>query len=192
MSFTELLLVAIGLAMDALAVSVGKGLSMQKVNYKAGVVIALAFGIFQAGMPVIGWLLAVRFEKYIAAIDHWIAFGLLLLIGLRAIAEAIKGMKEKDCDPPEYVLKWGELIILAIATSIDALAVGISFAVLKVNIWTAAGIIGVITFLLSFAGILIGNRFGARFKSKAEIAGGVILILIGVKILLEHLGVISF
>lgn len=192
MSLAELFLIGIGLAMDAMAVSVGKGLSMRTINYRAGAIIALAFGFFQAAMPVIGWLLAVRFERYISAIDHWIAFGLLLIIGIKAIVEAVKDRNKENDAKEEYVLKWGELLVLAIATSIDALAVGISFAVLKVNIWSAAGIIGGITLILSFAGVLIGNRFGARFKTKAEIAGGIILILIGVKILLEHLGVISF
>lgn len=191
MSFPELILIGIGLAMDAFAVSVSKGLSMRTVNYKAGVIIALAFGIFQAGMPVLGWLLAVRFERYIAAVDHWIAFGLLLLIGIKAIVEAVKDRKKEEEEVPEYVLKWGELLILAVATSIDALAVGISLAVLNVNIWSAAGIIGIITLILSFLGVLIGNRFGVRFKRKAEIAGGIILILIGVKILLEHLGILT-
>lgn len=191
MSFPELILIGIGLAMDAFAVSVSKGLSMRRINYKAGVIIALAFGIFQAGMPVLGWLLAVRFERYIAAVDHWIAFGLLLLIGIKAIVEAVKDRKKEEEEVPEYVLKWGELLILAVATSIDALAVGISLAVLNVNIWSAAGIIGIITLILSFLGVLIGNRFGVRFRSKAEIAGGIILILIGVKILLEHLGILT-
>lgn len=191
MSFPELILIGIGLAMDTFAVSVSKGLSMRRINYKAGVIIALAFGIFQAGMPVLGWLLAVRFERYIAAVDHWIAFGLLLLIGIKAIVEAVKDRKKEEEEVPEYVLKWGELLVLAVATSIDALAVGISLAVLNVNIWSAAGIIGVITLILSFLGVLIGNRFGVRFKSKAEIAGGIILILIGVKILLEHLGILT-
>lgn len=192
MSFPELLLIGIGLSMDAFAVAVSKGLSMRTINYKAAVIIAIAFGLFQAGMPVIGWLLAVRFERYISAVDHWIAFGLLLLIGVKAIVEAIKDWKGEEREMPEYVLKWGELLVLAVATSIDALAVGVSFAALKVNIWTAVSMIGVTTLILSLIGVLIGNRFGARFKGKAEIAGGVILILLGVKILLEHLGVISF
>lgn len=192
MSFAELILIGIGLSMDAFAVAVSKGLSMRTINYKAGVIIAFAFGLFQAGMPVVGWLLAVRFERYISAVDHWVAFGLLLLIGVKAIVEAIRERKSEEEEMPEYVLKWGELLVLAIATSIDALAVGISFAALKVNIWSAVSIIGVTTFILSLIGVLIGNRFGARFKSKAEIAGGIILILLGVKILLEHLGVLSF
>ena len=192
MSFVELLLIGIGLSMDAFAVAVSKGLSMRTINYKAGIAIAVAFGVFQAGMPVIGWFLATRFERFISAVDHWIAFGLLTLIGVKAIVGAIKDWKNGEDEAEPYVLKWGELLILAIATSIDALAVGISFAALKVNIWSAVGIIGVTTLILSFIGVLIGNRFGARFKSKAEIAGGIILVLIGLKILFEHLGWISF
>ena len=192
MSLPEMILIGIGLAMDAFAVSISKGLSMRKINYKSGVIIALAFGVFQAGMPVLGWLLTIRFERYISAVDHWIAFGLLLLIGVKAIWEAVKDRKNGEEKAPEFVLKWGELLILAVATSIDALAVGISFAVLNVTIWSAIGIIGGITFCFSFVGVLIGNRFGVHFKSKAEIAGGIILILLGIKILLEHLGILSF
>lgn len=193
MSFLEFVLIGIGLAMDAFAVSVSKGLSMRTLNWKAGLIIALSFGIFQSGMPLLGWLIAVRFEHFISAVDHWIAFVLLSAIGIKAIVEAVKDMKQKEPkEEEEYALKWGELLLLSVATSIDALAVGISFAALNVNIWSAISIIGVITFVLSFAGVAIGNRFGARFKSKAEIAGGIILILIGIKILLEHLDVLSF
>ena len=192
MSILELILVGVGLSMDAFAVAVSKGLSMRKINYKAGLIIAAAFGIFQAAMPVIGWFLATRFERLISSVDHWIAFGLLVLIGVKAIIGAVKDAKNGEEEAAEYVLKWGELLLLAVATSIDALAVGISFAALQVNIWFAVGIIGVITLVLSFLGVLIGNRFGARFKSKAEIAGGIILVLIGIKILLEHLGILVF
>ena len=192
MSFWEIFLIGIGLSMDAFAVAVSKGLSMKKMNYKAGIIIALFFGVFQAGMPLIGYFAAVRFEKYITAVDHWIVFGLLLLIGGKAIIEAVKDLKESKEETEEFRMKWGELILLALATSIDALAVGISFAFLEVNIFGSVAIIGCATLVLSFAGVLIGNRFGARFKTKAEIAGGIILILIGIKILLEHLGVISF
>ena len=192
MSFWEIFLIGIGLSMDAFDVAVSKGLSMKKMNYKAGIIIALFFGVFQAGMPLIGYFAAVRFEKYITAVDHWIVFGLLLLIGGKAIIEAVKDLKESKEETEEFRMKWGELILLALATSIDALAVGISFAFLEVNIFGSVAIIGCATLVLSFAGVLIGNRFGARFKTKAEIAGGIILILIGIKILLEHLGVISF
>lgn len=178
--------------MDAFAVAISKGLSMRKINYKAGLIIAFFFGFFQALMPVIGYFAAIHFEKYIVAVDHWIAFGLLSLIGGKAIIGAIKEIRSGETVEAEFKLKWGELVILAIATSIDALAVGISFAFLSVNIWTSVAVIGVTTLILSFIGVLIGNRFGAKLKAKAEIAGGIILILIGLKILLEHLGVINF
>ena len=178
--------------MDAFAVAISKGLSMRKIDYKASLIIAFFFGAFQAIMPLIGYYAAVHFEKYITAVDHWIAFALLVFIGVKAIIGAVKEIRSGEEETPEFQLKWGELLILAIATSIDALAVGISFAFLNVKIGTSVAIIGVTTFIISFIGVLIGNRFGAKLKAKAEIAGGIILILIGVKILLEHLGVISF
>lgn len=192
MSFWEIFLIGIGLSMDAFAVAVSKGLSMRRINYRAGFIIALFFGAFQAGMPLIGYFAAIRFERYITAVDHWIVFGLLLLIGLKTIIEAVKELKDEKKEQEEFSLKWGELVLLAFATSVDALAVGISFAFLNVKIFGAVAIIGCTTLVLSFAGVLIGNRFGTRFKAKAEIAGGIILILIGVKVLLEHLGVIAF
>ena len=192
MTFTEILLIGIGLSMDAFAVAVSKGLSMQKINYKAGLIIALFFGVFQAGMPLIGYFAAIRFERYIVAADHWVAFGLLLFIGGKAIVESIKEIRSGEKKEENFKLRYGELVVLAFATSVDALAVGISFAFLSVQIWKSVSIIGVTTFLISFAGVCIGNRFGAKLKAKAEIAGGVILILIGLKILLEHLGVIHF
>ena len=192
MTFTEILLIGIGLSMDAFAVAVSKGLSMQKINYKAGLIIALFFGVFQAGMPLIGYFAAIRFERYIVAADHWVAFGLLLFIGGKAIVEAIKEIRSGETKEENFKLRYGELVVLAFATSVDALAVGISFAFLSVQIWKSVSIIGVTTFLISFAGVCIGNRFGAKLKAKAEIAGGVILILIGLKILVEHLGVIHF
>ncbi len=178
--------------MDAFAVAVSKGLSMRKIDYKASVIIAVFFGAFQALMPLIGYFAAVRFEKYIVAVDHWIAFGLLLIIGGKAIIEAIKEIRNGESQEEEFRLKWGELVILAIATSIDALAVGISFAFLSVSIWKSILIIGCTTLVLSFLGVMIGNRFGSKLKAKAEIAGGIILILIGLKILLEHLGILPF
>lgn len=192
MSFTEILLIGIGLSMDAFAVAISKGLSMRKIDYKASLIIAFFFGAFQAIMPLIGYYAAVNFEKYITAVDHWIAFVLLALIGTKAIIGAVKEIRSGEVQTEEFRLKWGELFILAIATSIDALAVGISFAFLSVKIGTSVAIIGCTTFIISFLGVLIGNRFGAKLKAKAEIAGGIILILIGLKILLEHLGVISF
>lgn len=192
MGFIELFLIGVGLSMDAFAVSVCKGLNMRgKVNYKQGAVIAFFFGAFQAIMPLIGYLLGTGFEKYITSIDHWIAFILLGFIGGKM---AIESFKKDDDEKPEGSDKLDikELFMLAVATSIDALAVGITFAFLQVNIWSAIGIIGTTTFILSLVGVVIGNKFGSRYKSKAELAGGIILILIGVKILLEHLGIINF
>ena len=190
--FFELFLIGVGLAMDAFAVSVCKGLAMNKVNKKQAVVIGLYFGGFQALMPFIGWFLGVSFQKYITSIDHWIAFILLVFIGGKMILEAVKDpdieeIREKD--PP---LDHKEMLMLAVATSIDALAVGITFAFLDTPIVEAAVIIGVTTFALSVFGVFVGNFFGTKYKKKAEIAGGIILILIGVKILLEHLGILNF
>lgn len=179
--------------MDAFAVSICKGLSMRKVNKKQSLVIGLFFGGFQALMPFIGWVLGSQFEQYITSIDHWIAFILLGFIGGKMVVEAIR---EKDeavevgkMDPP---LDLKEMFILAIATSIDALAVGITFAFLQVPIVEAVSIIGITTFVISVIGVYVGNFFGNRYKKKAELAGGIILILIGVKILLEHLGILAF
>ncbi|MDE6764535.1 MAG: manganese efflux pump MntP family protein [Oscillospiraceae bacterium] len=191
MSFLELFLIAVGLSADAFSVSVCKGLNMRKLNLKHAYVIALFFGVFQAVMPLLGYLLGTGFSEYIEKYDHWIAFVLLAFIGGKMAIEAIR---EKDGEAEEKTdtLSIGELTILAVATSIDALAVGITFAFLKVNILPSVLLIGVTTFALSLGGVLLGNRFGAKYKSKAEIAGGVILILIGLKILLEHLGIINF
>lgn len=191
MSFLELFLIAVGLSADAFSVSVCKGLNMRKLNLKHAYVIALFFGVFQAVMPLLGYLLGTGFSEYIEKYDHWIAFVLLAFIGGKMALEAIR---EKDGEAEEKTdtLSIGELTVLAVATSIDALAVGITFAFLKVNILPSVLLIGVTTFALSLGGVLLGNRFGAKYKSKAEIAGGVILILIGLKILLEHLGIINF
>ena len=189
MGFLELLLLGVGLSMDAFAVAICKGLKMPKLNYKQTALIALFFGGFQALMPLIGWLLGTRFEKYITDFDHWIAFGLLLFIGGKMIWEAVKG-GEEDEDDGRFDIQ--ELFLMAIATSIDALAVGITFAFLKTDILPSITIIGCTTFVISAFGVFVGHRFGAKYKTKAEIAGGIILILIGVKILLEHLGIISF
>ena len=191
--FFTLLLMGAGLSMDAFAVSICKGLSMRKVNKKQCLVIGLFFGGFQALMPFIGWVLGCQFEQYITSIDHWIAFILLGFIGGKMVVEAIR---EKDeavevgkMDPP---LDLKEMFILAIATSIDALAVGITFAFLQVPIVEAISIIGITTFVISVIGVYVGNFFGNRYKKKAELAGGIILILIGLKILLEHLGILAF
>lgn len=191
MSFLELFLIAVGLSADAFSVSVCKGLNMRKLNLKHAYVIALFFGVFQAVMPLLGYLLGTGFSEYIEKYDHWIAFVLLAFIGGKMALEAIR---EKDGEAEEKTdtLSIGELTVLAVATSIDALAVGITFAFLKVNILPSVLLIGVTTFALSLGGVLLGNRFGAKYKSKAEIAGGVILIFIGLKILLEHLGIINF
>ncbi len=185
----DILLIGVGLSMDAFAVAVCKGLAMRKINWGHAGVIALFFGGFQALMPFLGWLLGLGLEGLISAYDHWIAFGLLLFIGGKFLYDAIK----EDCDEGESCdisLDIKGLTMLAIATSIDALAVGVTLAFLKVNVAAACGMIGVTTFLISFAGVAVGNFFGARFQKKAEIAGGVILILIGLKILLEHLGIL--
>ena len=182
MGLVELMLMGVGLAMDAFAVSICKGLAMRKVNKKQCFVIALFFGGFQALMPFLGWLLGSQFADKISAIDHWIAFGLLAVIGFNMIREAVKG--EEDVDSS---LTLSTIIVLAIATSIDALAVGISFAFLQVNIWLAASIIGITTFVLSIIAVVIGNRLGGVLEKYAGILGGIILIGIGTKILIEHL-----
>ena len=185
LSFLELFLVAVGLSMDAFAVSICKGLSLQKLRPRHAALVGLYFGGFQALMPMIGWALGYRFEGFIKSVDHWIAFVLLVIIGVGMIREA-KQAEELNDD-----LGFKTMLLLAVATSIDALAVGVTFAFLEVRILPAAGLIGVTTFLLSALGVYIGHVFGLRYKAKAEIAGGVILIGIGLKILLEHLGVIS-
>ena len=187
MSFPELLLIAVGLSMDAFAVSICKGLGTRKIRLRHALLAGLYFGGFQFLMPVLGYLLGVRFQSLIESVDHWIAFVLLSGIGLGMIREARQKDEELSDD---YGLK--TMLLLAVATSIDALAVGVTFAFLQVRLLPAASLIGVTTFLLSGAGIYIGAAFGSRFKAPAEIAGGVILILIGLKILLEHLGILSF
>lgn len=188
MGFIELGLIAIGLSMDACAVSISQGLGMKRLNYRQAVVIALFFGVFQAGMPVIGWLLGVQFQSYIVSIDHWIAFILLALIGGKMLFDGIRGEEsEEGVEETPTKLDIKKLFLLAIATSIDALAVGITFAFLQVNIVLAVLLIGVVTFGFSFAGVIVGNKVGARYERPATIAGGVVLIGIGFKILLEHL-----
>ena len=187
MGFLELMLLAVGLSMDALAVSICKGLAMDRVTLGRMVLVGLWFGGFQGLMPLLGWLLGSRFSLYITAIDHWIAFGLLAIIGGNMIRESLS--KEEEC--PDASLSVKAMLPMAVATSIDALAVGVSFAFLSVNIGAAVSFIGVITFVLSMVGVKAGSLFGAKYKSKAELAGGVILILMGLKILLEHLGVLG-
>ena len=186
MGILEIVLISIGLAMDAFAVAVCKGLSMKKMEWKKAVIVAFYFGGFQALMPVIGFFLGVSFEELVTKVDHWIAFILLGIIGINMIKEAFD--KEKETINDSIDIK--TMTILAIATSIDALAVGITFAFLKVDLLTAVTLIGVITFALSLMGVKIGNKFGDKYERKAELIGGIILILMGLKILLEHLGII--
>ena len=190
MGLLELALIGVGLSMDAFAVSICKGLSMRKVDKKYMLVLAAFFGGFQALMPTLGWLLGSQFQSYITAIDHWVAFILLVLIGGKMILDVIKekGENEEVCPDDSVRIDRKEFFLLAVATSIDALAVGITFAFLQVKLASSVTIIGCITFCFTIAGVLIGNVFGTKFKDKATILGGIILIAIGVKILLEHLG----
>ena len=186
MSFWELFLIGVGLSMDAFAVSVCKGLSVKKLGVRHALLAGLYFGGFQFLMPVLGYLLGYRFETLIQSIDHWIAFALLVLIGGNMIKESFSDADEQNDD-----FGFRAMVLLAIATSIDALAVGITFAFLEVDILPAAGLIGVTTFLLSALGIWIGHVFGLRYKAWAERVGGAILILIGLRILLEHLWILD-
>ena len=187
MGLVEILLLAVGLAMDAFAVSICKGLSMKKMNWKKAIIIAFYFGVFQAIMPVLGYL-GTTFESLITKFDHWVAFILLLAIGGNMIKESFDKEDEKKNDKVDFKT----MVILALATSIDALAIGITFAFLDVNLALAVSIIGIITFIISIFGVKIGNRFGNKYQNKAELAGGIILVLLGIKILLEHLGIIAF
>ena len=189
MSLVELFLLAVGLSMDAFSVSICKGLGMRRIRWKDALALALAFGGFQGGMPIIGWALGSRFLWLIEPIDHWIAFGLLGWIGVNMIREALQEDEVDEDESQGVGLR--ELLMLAVATSIDALTVGIAFASLSVDIWSSALLIGVVTFLLSLVGVVLGNQFGMRFRKPSQIAGGVILILIGVKVLLEHLGFLA-
>ena len=189
MSFVEILLIGIGLSMDAFSVSICKGLTTKQFSWKMALTCGLWFGFFQALMPLIGYFLGEQFEEYITAVDHWIAFGLLFLIGANMIREAVWGNEDHEHNG---ALDFKTMLLLAIATSIDALAVGISFACIQVKIWSSILIIGVTTFLFSVLGVKIGNVFGSKFEKSAGIVGGIILILIGLKILLEHLGIINF
>ncbi len=183
MGIIELILLAVGLSMDACAVAICKGLALRRVNGGQMLTVGLWFGGFQALMPLLGYLLASLFANFIRSVDHWVAFALLAFIGVNMIREALS----KEDEEPDPSLSARTMLVLAIATSIDAMAIGISFAFLDVSIVPAVSLIGVITFLLSVVGIRIGTTFGCRFKSKAELAGGVILISLGLKILIEHL-----
>lgn len=189
MGFIETFLIGVGLSADAFAVAVCKGLGMRRINWAHALVIALFFGGFQALMPLIGWAAGTQLASFIEPIDHWIAFGLLAFIGGKMLKDAFEDEGGcESCGEAEPKLDLKELAMMAVATSIDALAVGVGFAFLDVNIWCAVAIIGVTTFVLSFAGVAIGNQFGSRFEKPATVVGGVILVLIGVKILFEGLG----
>ena len=196
MSFVTIFITAIALAMDAFAVSVSKGMTLRNLSKKICVKIALAFGIFQGIMPFLGWLLGMSFESYIKSLDHWIALGLLGFLGVRMIMEFIVSRKEGDLDleagiTSEEELSNKELFMLSIATSIDALAVGISFAFLNVNIIVASLTICTITFLICLVGVYLGKKIGDVFSSYAELLGGIVLIIIGINIFNEHTGFIS-
>ncbi len=190
MGIIEIVLLGISLAMDAFAVSICKGLAMKKVTIKNAVIVGLWFGVFQAMMPTIGYFLGSAFAEYIVEFDHWIAFVLLLLIGGNMIKEAMSD--EGDSCSANGSLAFRGMLVLAVATSIDALAVGVTFAFLYVNLLLAVSLIGIITFAISYTGVKLGAVFGTKYQSKAELAGGIILILIGLKILLEHLGILTF
>ena len=188
MGFVELFLIAVGLSMDAFAVSVCKGLGMQRLNMGQAVVIALFFGGFQALMPVIGWAVGAQFAHFVSTYAHWIAFALLAFVGGKMLWDAFHEDEGEDAGP--FKLELGDLLMLAIATSIDALAVGVSFAFLDVAIAPSAALIGVTTFVLSLVGVAVGHQFGSRWEKPAAIVGGIVLILIGVKVLLEGLGIL--
>ncbi len=188
MGIAELFLIAVGLSMDAFAVSVCKGMAMRRMRWGQGTAIAVSFGFFQAMMPVLGWLLGRQFESYITSIDHWIAFVLLGLIGGKMIWDAFH---EEEASGVEERFSWKELLVLSVATSIDAMAVGVTFAFLQVDILPAVTLIGCTTCVLSLMSVCIGRKFGGALKSKSALAGGVILCLIGLKILLEHLGILG-
>lgn len=194
MSIWELVILALGLAMDACAVSVCKGLSVEKPKAKHYFAVGLWFGGFQALMPLLGYLIGSTFSKYIDKYDHWIAFALLIFLGGKMIKEAFSKKEETEEDKKKNSsFGFVNMLVMAIATSIDALTVGVTFALLpEINIFIAIALIGGITFVLSVVGLKIGNLFGAKFKNKAEFVGGLILVLLGLKILLEHLGVINF
>lgn len=187
MGILEILLIAIGLAMDAFAVSICKGLSMKKMSWEKAIIVGLYFSTFQALMPAIGYFLGTTFEGLVTRVDHWIAFGLLTIIGINMLKEAFSKNEENQNDSVDF----RTMSVLAIATSIDALAVGITFAFLRVNMLIAAIIIGIVTFAICIIGVKIGNKFGDKYERKAETVGGLILILMGIKILLEHLRIIK-
>lgn len=187
MSFWTLLVISCGVAADAFAVAIGKGLQSRSLNLRRASALALTFGAFQAGMTLLGWLLGDQLRQFITDVDHWLAFGLLAAIGGRMIWKALREPSEELAAAPP---SWRELVVLGIATSIDALAVGIGFAFLQVSITQAALLIGVVTLALSYLGVLVGYHAGRRYQRPAEVAGGLILIAIGTKVLLDHTGVL--
>lgn len=203
MDFLSIVLIGFGLSMDAFAVSITYGITIRNLRLSHVLEIGMFFGGFQALMPLIGWAVGSQFKDYIVSIDHWIAFGLLAVIGIKMIREALEhaddcryemeeaAISRQETAADHNQLKAGRLLVLAIATSIDALAVGVSFAFLRVSILWASLVIGLITFVICAFGVLVGKRFGCLFKKKAEILGGAVLILIGVKILFEHMGLLS-
>lgn len=193
MTFIELFLIGVGLSMDAFAAAICQGLFMTRIKWGHALTVGLYFGGFQALMPFIGWMLGSQFADRIQQYDHWIAFILLVLIGGNMIREALSG-DEEDAAQAETDLRLDhkKLFFMAIATSIDALAIGVTFAFLETAILPAIGIIGCTTFCISVAGVAVGCWFGARYKKRAEITGGAILVLLGIKILLEHLGILAF
>ena len=190
MNFIELLLIAVGLSMDAFSVSICKGLTTKKFSWRMALLCGLWFGGFQVLMPIAGYFLGAQFQEMIEAYDHWIAFGLLFFIGANMIREAVWEKKEEGKE--NGALDFKTMLFLAIATSIDALAVGVSFVCIQVKLWSSLVVIGLTTFVFSVLGVKIGNVFGSKYEKSAGISGGIILILIGLKILLEHLGIISF
>lgn len=186
MGALEILLISIGLAMDAFAVSICKGLAMKVMSWKKAIIVGLYFGLFQALMPVMGFFLGTTFQEVVTKIDHWISFGLLSIIGINMLKEAFANNEENHNDSVDFKT----MLLLGVATSIDALAVGITFAFLRVNMVLAGLMIGIITFAICVIGVKIGNKFGDKYERKAETVGGIILIFIGIKILLEHLAII--
>lgn len=195
MGLGELFILAVGLSMDAFAVSICKGLCLKRIRFRDALTAGIWFGVFQAGMPLIGYFLGAQFREQIQAIDHWVAFVLLGVIGINMIRESRSKKEEEvscDVDLAENGLDMKSMFLMAVATSIDALAVGITFAFLNVSIVPAVSFIGIVTLVCSTAGMYIGHSFGSKLKSKAELGGGIILILIGLKILLEHLEILVF
>lgn len=191
MGILELFLIGVGLSMDAFAVAICQGLCMPKINWRHAGIIALFFGGFQALMPFAGWLLGSQFAGYIQSFDHWVAFILLALIGGNMVREALSPEEEEVSCAVTTKLDYKQLFLMAVATSIDALAVGVTFAFFEVSIVPAVSVIGCTTFCISLAGVAVGNYFGVRYKKRAEVTGGIILVLLGIKILLEHLGILG-